>query len=520
MAEAAQKRPTWLWPVALLTACALALFLVGYAVDFHYASGPKHGLFATLFAYDTATCQNALANLAQVIVAILGIVITVVSIIVQLAATRYTPRVAEMFFRDRTNLAVMTFFVIAGIDSLWVSMSVGQELLPRVSITVTMILMTASLILLVPYFVYVFDFMDPEKVIARIQEQALAAARGRRGPREVESRQARTLSSIEQLADIAVNAISQQDRLIASGAANALKDLGTRYVPEKREFDPVWFKLGPRLRQNPDFVAMTEESLADLVTRRAWVEWKVLRQFETIFNESVSEMREVARLVAINTRYIGEAALAAGDTEALSLSIKFFNTYLRVTINASEVRTAYNVLNQYRLLVERVLRAGRHDVAVEFAGHMRYYGQLAHSRRLGFITETAAYDLCTLCETAFEVGSESQEALLRIFLDVDRESETADQEVTLRGVRKAQIKLATFYLLKGATALARQIYQDMEGEKPERLTSIREELAAITTKDFWEVIDRGSNFDYLEPARKQQLDTFFAWFPQLAPRGA
>ena len=42
-----------------------------------------------------------------VVIVLLGIVITVVSIVVQLAATRYTPRIAEMFFRDRTNLAVM-----------------------------------------------------------------------------------------------------------------------------------------------------------------------------------------------------------------------------------------------------------------------------------------------------------------------------------------------------------------------------------------------------------------------------
>ncbi|HEY3358154.1 MAG TPA: DUF2254 family protein [Polyangia bacterium] len=516
MAESTAKRHIWLQPVALLTACAAAMFLIGYAIDFHFATAVKKGFFGTLFGYDTGTCQNALANLAQVIAAILGIVITVVSIIVQLAATRYTPRVAEMFFRDRTNLAIMAFFVVAGIHSLWVSISVGQDILPRVSITVTMILMTASLIMLVPYFTYVFDFMDPERVIARIEEQALEAARGRRGPRDLETRQARTLSSIEQLADIAVNAISQQDRLIASGAANSLKDLAIRYLPEKGALEAPWFELGARLRVTPDFVAMTEESLADLVTRRVWVEWKVLRQFETLFNESVSEMREVARLVAIDTRYIGEVALLSDDREALTLAIKFFNTYLRTTINASDVRTAYNVLNQYRLLVARVLKAGRDDIALQFAGHLRYYGVLAHARRLGFITETVAYDLCSLCETAYDVDSRQQQAMLKIFLEVDKESESDEQEITLRGVRKAQIKLATYYLQRGATALAREIYADMAAEKPERLRSIRDELMAITTKDFWEVIDRGSNFDYLEPPRKEQLTTFFAWFPQLS----
>lgn len=510
-----ERRRLWLWPVVALTGITAVIFVAGYLADFSLAGETRHGWFGTLLRFDRETCQNTLGNLAQVIGAVLGIAITVVSIIVQLAATRYTPRVAEMFFRDRTNLAILTFFVVGGTYSMWAAMAVTGEILPRVSIIVAMVFMTASLMLLVPYFVYVFDFMDPGRVIARIQEQALAAARGKEGPKGIDGRQGRVLAAIEQLADVGVNAISQKDRGIAAAAVDALMELAVRYLPEKAHLEPEWFRLGPRLLANPDFVAMTEASLNDLVANRTWVEFKVLRQFQTVFGESVSEMRDVARAAAIDTRYIGEAALRADDREALALAIKFFNTYLRAAINASEVRTAYNVLNQYRLLVDAVLRAGREEVALQFARHLSYYGQVAQARNLGFVTETAAYDLCALCETAFEVKAQNQQAMLGVFLDVDRESESEEQEITLRGVRKAQVKLATFYLLHGATDLARTIYADMAGEKPDRLASIREELLSITTKDFWEVIDRGSNFDYLEPERKQQLHTFFSWFPQL-----
>ena len=55
------------------------------------------------------------------VVAVLGIAITVVSIVVQLAATRYTPRIAEMFFCDKKNLAIMGFFVVACLNAVWVS---------------------------------------------------------------------------------------------------------------------------------------------------------------------------------------------------------------------------------------------------------------------------------------------------------------------------------------------------------------------------------------------------------------
>ena len=89
-----------------------------------------------------------------------------------------------------------------------------------------------------------------------------------------------------------------------------------------------------------------------------------------------------------------------------------------------------------------------------------------------------------------------------------------DLEASLRGVRKAQIKLATYYLIHGADDLARSIFEDMRDELPSRLISIREELDGITSEGFWEVSDRGVNFDYLDPERRATLDTFFGWFSQ------
>ena len=56
----------------------------------------------------------------------------------------------------------------------------------------------------------------------------------------------------------------------------------------------------------------------------------------------------------------------------------------------------------------------------------------------------------------------------------------------------------------------------MKDESPERLRSIRDEMLAIDSKDFWEVIDRGTNFDYVDDARKAKLREFFGKFAALA----
>ena len=69
------------------------------------------------------------------------------------------------------------------------------------------------------------------------------------------------------------------------------------------------------------------------------------------------------------------------------------NSYLRAALNARAVRTAYNVLNQYRLLVESMIRGGADDIAIEGVRHMIYYGRTSYDMQLGFVTETVAYDV-------------------------------------------------------------------------------------------------------------------------------
>jgi hypothetical protein len=380
---------------------------------------------------------------------------------------------------------------------------------------------TASLLLLVPYFAYVFAFLDPEKVIARIGAHTLetATGSGRRGtPRAPEERHAQAVSGMEQLAGIAVNALAQNDKVIATDATAALRRVLVGYLPRKPSLDAAWFAIDPTLRANPDFVALARDSVEELGRARVWMEWKGLRQIREVFSEALKTRPEMAHVVAIDTRYVGEAALASGDREVLSLVVKFMNTYLRAALNARDVRTAYNVLHQYRQLGESMLSASADWVQAtleEVAGYFKYYAQLAHGQGLGFVTETAAYDLCALCEVASDQGAACHDQLLAIFLEIDKEAETKAEEKALRGVRKAQVKLATHYLLRGQTVRAAAIYEDMAHESPERLRSIRDEMLRITSKQFWEVVDRGTNFDYLDDAHKAKLSEFFARFPAL-----
>jgi predicted membrane protein DUF2254 len=529
--RSARQRRRWLTTFAALAGFALAVFGAFWLVDYFLIDATtahhKQGPLGQLFDFDPQTMQNALGSLSQVVASVLGIAITVVSIVVQLAATRYTSRVADLFFRDKINIGVMGFFVIACVEAVWVSFTVRTDFVPQATVAATVLMSSGSLLILVPYFAYVFDFLDPEKVIARIGVQTLEGATARdaraSGPSDghtFTARQAQAVSGLAHLADIAVNALGQKDKVIASDASAAMRRLLVDYQSRKAELESEWFAIGAPLRADPDFVALADESLEDLGRQRTWLEWKGLRQIREVFGAALDSMPEMAHVVAIDTRYVGEAALGAGHREVFALVVKFMNTYLRAALNGKDVRTAYNVLNQYRQLAEALLApeadAKIFDWAeatvIEIAGHFKYYARLAHAGGMGFVTETAAYDLCALCEMASARRSPAHDRLLAIFLEIDDRAE----ERALRGVRKAQAKLASFYLVNGETSRAQAIFDDMKNESPERLRSIRDEMLAITSKDFWEVVDRGTNFDYVSDARKDKLRHFFGQFSALA----
>jgi hypothetical protein len=101
--------------------------------------------------------------------------------------------------------------------------------------------------------------------------------------------------------------------------------------------------------------------------------------------------------------------------------------------------------------------------------------------------------------------------MLSEFLELDQPLLAQSQEKGLLGVRKAQVKLASYYLLNGQEEKSRTICRDMQNEPRERLLAIRQQLEGVTSKDFWEIIDRGRNFEYMPPEQRECMRTFFSW---------
>lgn len=503
----------WLTPISVLALVAVGLFVLAYALDRIWLGGAwsAASIVRDYLALDADRLTDAISQVAPVMVAMLGIVVTVVAIIVQLAAGRYAG-VTRMFVRDRINLLVLAYYVVFGIYGVWLSVGLQGEFVPRLSLVLALAGASLGLALMLPYFAYVFWFLEPGNLVLRIKRsagRAIAEAASRRPRRSLDDLQASVLASMAELADIASNSISGKDKIIASRAVDAFKDLICDYLTVKPKLPPAWFFIGTGIRGNPDFVAMDPESLHDLELRRTWVEWQALRQYLGIYGDALGSMPDIDYLIAIDTRYIALAAAERADPELIDLALRYMNSFLRATLNARNVRTAYNLLNQYRLLVLGLLRQGRTAAALNGVRHMSYYGHVSFDINLSFVTETVAYDLSSLCQSAHELAIPEQDRMLAWFLELDRPLRAKSQERALMGVRKAQVKLAAYYLGAGEDERGAAIARDMKDEPDERLAIIRRELQGVDSKDFWEIIDRGRNFEYMPEGQREQLPRFF-----------
>lgn len=515
----------WLVPFVLLLGAFALIYGAGVAIDvaFHREpardTGVRRAFFDVLFhpQLSEGTVQQVLGTIGQVVPQVLGIAITVVAIIVELASNRYTSQVTDLFIRDRVNLAVIGLFVVSSLLPLWVGSSFGDGYVPVAGYYLTLVTCSASIIMLVPYFSYVFTFLQPANIIQTIRRQIderidAAAARGAVAADDaaalVRDKQ-EIANSIEQIADIALNSILQRDRALAIDAIDALRGVVFDYLERKPRLPDAWFKIHTaERRSNPDYVTLSDDGLEDLEQERTWLEHKVMKQTHLVFVQALNNLRDLNNVIAQLLRDIALEALRRDDRSVSRLAIKFINTSLRSTFAAKDVRSAYNVLHQYRVLGESLVRERRLFLIELLFGYFKYYGILFDSGGMGFILETVSYDLYRLCRVSLEAGLENFEALLTVFLDVDRPPDSGPNDAHLRGVRKAQSMLAAFCLARDRVDLARKIGDDMRGEPRERLRSLREEIHAAE-RHFWEVTDRGVNFDFLEPELRPHLDRFF-----------
>ncbi|MAE96747.1 MAG: hypothetical protein CL910_19030 [Deltaproteobacteria bacterium] len=457
--------------------------------------------------------EGTLSNAAEVVAGVLAIAITVVAIVVELAANRYTHRITQLFVREPVNIGVMTLFVITTIQCLWVGSTFGGQLpgpgrFSYAGLVIAMGMVTLCLLVLLPYFAFVFHFLSPLNVIAHIADAGLAAVvKATRG--RTTARRADVIEAVDELEDVARGAMTHGDRGIGMAAVDALGSLLRRYAEHRDQLPEGWFRIDGAVARDPDFVSLAASSAVEIEEHRSWLEYKVLRQLHGLYLRALGASRDNCDRIALEVFRIGQRALGAGDRGGVENAIRAFNSFLRGAINAGDLRSAYFVLDQYRSLTEVALERGSVDRVSEIADHLIEYGRFGQERGQHFLVEVVAYDLVQLIRLAVEREPEQVGSLLDRLLSVDEVAGSSGRG-KLRGVRRAQAQLGVFMLSRGETAHVATIQKDMRGESEELLAGIHRELALEERDQYWEFTDRGVNFGFVPPEQRAHLDPFFS----------
>ncbi len=451
-----------------------------------------------------------LGSLAEVMAAVLGLSLTVVAIVVQLAAQRYSPKIADLFMRDWVNVGAFAFMVVSCIYVVLVPIFAEGSDIPDLAVAAGPVLAVVNFALLLPYFAHVFAFLQPDNIITKIELAAKRSIRKAQKERKhFEQTRHHVADSVERIADNCLAAVGQSDRGLALHSVRTLERLLCDYLGAKAKLPHGWHEVHPSY-----FYALSKEFYAEIVAQKTWVEAKTLMEFDHVVRKALGPMPELVSQLASSTRAIGEAALAADDSDALELVIRFFNTYIRHALNARNVRAVYNILYQYRLLSGAVM-THEPELCQRVVGHLVYYGRIANAMGLPFVTVTVAHDVRVLCEQAYDRSRDDVKPLLELFLTLDQPSEGKSEELALRGVRKAQSILGAYFIRLNEEELVRTIRRDMWEEESLRLAGIRDEILNVTDRKFWEVTDRGFNFDYVEDDLRPHVHAFFR--PLLEP---
>jgi hypothetical protein len=399
----------------VLSAILTAGFLALEGAVWEIVGNPKQWLRSA----DPSYLAEVLATATGAILAVLGIAITVVAIVVELAANRYNHRISGLFVREPINIAVLCFFVVTAIvcflAAATLSAASADAVLPHAGFVLTVILVTLSLLIVLPYFAFVISFVSPLNMIEKIRESALTSI-SNAVERDESINAAKVNEAIDELHDVVRSAMEQSDRAVAIAGIDALGSIVSGYQELRPQLPDSWFQVDESIASDPDFISLESFAVEEIERERTWLEVKVLRQYLLLLTISSAQMRDIAYLIAINTRRIATNSIES-NKPLLQLSIRCFNSYLRSTINAGDLRTSYYLLNQYRLVAESIDDEQDAGIVETIARHIQQYGQLAFGMGQSFLLEVAAYDVMQLLEHNIARGAPNIDALLQLLLD-------------------------------------------------------------------------------------------------------
>lgn len=437
---------------------------------------------------------------------LVSMVLTSIALAIPLTANMYTPKLIEIFIKDKVNIAVLAFFVVSSAQAIWATQITWDQgaladrggVYPRFTLWLAFESMTLGWSILIPYFYYVFRFLNPTNIIARVSDLVVdqveaIPARGAAGA--VEQAQRVLEQRIQNLGNVILRAIDRADRDVTLDAIRALKRVVFHYHTRKDALPPEWFAVAPDL-----WVGLSREALQVIRDERIWVEQKCLHQLALAYNASLAKMQDAISAISDVNRELALNAEAAADMGALRLGIRYFNTFIRESVKRRDVHAIFDVFAQYKELA-RDLLPGHPEITIEVGRHLKYYADFARANGLQFIYELASYEVESMVEWAYQRNAAPRRDLLAVLLSFDGEAASAR-------IVKSRLIAGGFFVERGLAEEEAAVAKALEAAPRTLRDEAVREIVETKNPVFWEVTDRQINIDYVDEPRKRAIREF------------
>lgn len=483
--------------VLALVAVSLLGFWLEALWEFARAVHPDTGRPLTLadLQVDANMVRAVASPFARAYNNILALLLTFISLAIPLTANLYTPKLIEIFIRDKLNLFVLCGCAVLAAHSLFAITLSFNVWTPQLPFWIDGLGAMLGWLFLMPYYFYVLSFIDPLTIIKRIHlslMKELEEVAAGKYPNRIA--QERVNQRIINLGSMLQRSVDRADRDVAFDAIKAHTLDLARVRGIKSRLKPEFFQVSSGL-----LFGMSSEATEVICRERIWMEYRIASQLVLAFKLALGKMPEgVSALVhAIKNAAHEEARL--GNDAVFHLLVRVFNTFTREAIKKKENAPVYNVIYNYKTLIRRLL-ADRPELVPALIHHLRFYADFARGNGMVFIYELISYELVELAELAHAQGHAPATELLDTVLDFDSQH---------AGVVKSRAILAGYFAERGHEDELARIEASLRDLPRPLLEGARDGILETTDPVFWEINHRGTNFDYVPEARRAQVAGVF-----------
>jgi predicted membrane protein DUF2254 len=480
--------------LALVTVAVMLVVLFGVFDALHYRS------IADFFTPDPSAAAGTLGLVGGAEGVTLSIVLISVMFGIQTSSSRYSPRIIGIFTRNPLNAFVLSFALASILYTFLVRSEVKVNYVPLASVALAEVLALVNFAVLFPYVLYIFEFMRPETLIEGIIRNGHRNLKRAQSGGEPRRNRNELMTYVAQVTDIAFGSIQLGDMPVAVLAIESLGNfVASEYLPAKKGLSAEWFKVS-----HAELPGASDQIITEVNRGRTWFVYSALSSFVDMIGLIPVHRKEAVHAIAIATRQIGLAAIEAGDPEVADLTVRFFNTYLRVAVNRSAPTFASGIMNEYRRYAIGALE-WRRDLSIESAAHLLRYGRHFDEASMPAIFGAAAEDVADLAIEAHvrdpQVSFRLAQLLVRNLLDLIPNA----RPIGLNGLFKAVAKLACWSMASDDKDITHVLLEGIAAAPPEFVDAALSRMETMQNGLFWEVNERVISFDWLEQPLRDEI---------------